>query len=148
MKILFLALMFFGFSIFAQESPYTKGLANGYAWTRLINTTNEPKDYKFDYLLAMLEKQKIQKLHGIASKIPINCDDDISKLYDLGKSNDIELLDIVFIMDDFYSKKENLVVPIIGAYCYSLKHIAEYSEEELENYRNELLLFSAENLEQ
>ncbi len=60
------------------------------------------------------------------------------------KLEELDLNLMVKMIDDFYGSKENLVIPIIGAYCYCVKDLAGLSLKDLESYRQELLDFSKE----
>jgi hypothetical protein len=72
----------------------------------------------------------------------IGCRDDISKLGESKNSEELDLNFMVKMIDEFYSIKENLVIPVIGAYCYCVKDLAGLSLKDLESYRKELLEFS------
>jgi len=65
----------------------------------------------------------------------------------VGESENAEELDLnvmVEMIDEFYTRKENLIIPVIGAYCYCIKDLAGFSVKDLESYRQELLAFSKE----
>jgi len=47
-------------------------------------------------------------------------------------------------IDRFYVDNENLVIPIVFAYCYNIKKFAGVSKEELISYKEKLLAFSNE----
>jgi hypothetical protein len=49
---------------------------------------------------------------------------------------------MVKMVDDFYTIKENLIIPVLGAYCFSVKKLVSVSSEELEKYRQKLLKYS------
>ena len=141
--IIFLTVFISGF-IFSQDKHYTKGAENGYVWLTLNQSYNTLTDYKFEYLASMLENQRYMIKYDNKPKLPIGCRDDITKL---GESENVEELDLDFIVekiDEFYSRKENLIIPIIGAYCYCIKDLAGLSTKDLESYRQELLAFSKE----
>jgi hypothetical protein len=142
--IFFIAVLFLNINLTAQDKRYTKGAENGYVWIELENTPNVITDYKFQFLSSMLENQKVQILYGKKTQLQLGCRDDIYKLGDSEKSGEIELDDIVILIDEFYNNDENLVIPIIAAYCYSIKFFSDYSKKDLEIYRQELLKFSTE----
>jgi len=130
--------------VFSQDKRYTKGAENGYVWLTLDQSYNSLTDYKFEYLASMLENQRYMIKYDNKPKMPIGCRDDIAKL---GASDNVEELDlnlIVEMIDEFYTRKENLIIPVIGAYCYSIKNLAGLSLKNLESYRQELLAFSKE----
>jgi hypothetical protein len=54
------------------------------------------------------------------------------------------MADMINSIDKFYSNRNNLVIPIVFAYCYSIKNFAGVSTEELNSYRENLLVFSQE----
>jgi hypothetical protein len=127
-----------------QDEHYTKGAENGYAWLSLNQSSNTLTDYKFEYLASMLDNQRYMILYENKPKMPIGCRDDISKLGESKNSEELDLNFMVKMIDEFYSRKENLVIPVIGAYCYCVKDLAGLSLKDLESYRQELLAFSKE----
>lgn len=127
-----------------QDERYTKGAENGYAWLSLNQSNNTLTDYKFEYLASMLDNQRYMILYENKPKMSIGCRDDIVKLGESKNSDELDLNYIVKMIDDFYSRKENLVIPVIGAYCYCVKDLAGLSLKDLESYRQELLSFSKE----
>lgn len=142
--ILTIALLLFVSSVFAQDRFYTKGLVNGYAWTDK-NSTMALTHSKTESLGAILERRNSLSLPNSdlnKSSFPLDCDSDIEKLDKLSKSNTIELDVIVKMIDEFYAKKENLIIPVLGAYCCSVKKLAGVIPEEIEKYRNKLLEYS------
>lgn len=145
-KILLLVFLLFPVQSFSQtqDERYTKGAENGYVWLSLNQSKNTLTDYKFEYLAGMLENQRYMILYENKPKMPIGCRDDISKLYESKNSEELDLNFLVKMIDDFYSRKENLVIPVIGAYCYCVKDLAGLSLKDLESYRQELLAFSKE----
>jgi len=74
----------------------------------------------------------------------LECRMDVNKLLEDGKTNELSLDDIVDAIDKFYSDRKNLVIPIVYAYCYSIKNFVGVSKEELNSYREKLLVFSKE----
>jgi hypothetical protein len=128
----------------AQDKRYTKGAENGYAWLTLNQSNNILTDYKFEYLASMLENQRYMIKYENKPKMPLGCIDDVAKLGESGKSEELDLNFMVEMIDKFYSRKENLIIPIIGAYCYCIKELTGISIKDLEKYRQELLTFSKE----
>ncbi len=130
--------------LFAQDQRYTKGAENGYAWLSLNQSSNTLTDYKFEYLASMLENQRYMIKYDNKPKMPIGCRDDIAKVGESENAEELDLNLIVEMIDEFYSRKENLIIPVIGAYCYCIKDLVGLSLKDLENYRQELLAFSKE----
>ena len=100
-------------------------------------------DTKYKYLGGMLER------YGTVNKSLPEVEHpgysmDISKLLEDGKSDELSLDDMVDAIDEFYSDRNNLVIPIVYAYCYSIKNFAGVSKEELNSYQEKLLAFSEE----
>lgn len=130
--------------LIAQPKRYTKGAENGYTWLSLENPGVVYSDAKYNYLSGMLEKYRT-----LNEKFPeverIDCRDDVNILLENGMSDKLSLDDMVDAIDKFYDKSDNLVIPIVFAYCYSIKEIAGLSKDELNNYRNELLEFCEDN---
>jgi len=141
--MIFLAVLISGF-VFSQDKRYTKGAENGYVWLTLNQSYNTLTDYKFEYLASMLENQRYMIKYDNKPKLPIVCRDDITKLGESNKSEELDLDFMVEKIDEFYSRKENLIIPIIAAYCYCIKDLAGLSIKDLESYRQELLAFSKE----
>jgi hypothetical protein len=130
----------------AQDKIYTKGLPNGFAWTAPF-LSNKPVYAKEESLLANLQQRN--RLADIDSSInkrsfPLDCDDYINKLQN--ENITIEFEKITKSIDDFYKVEENLIIPVLGAYCYSVKELTGVHREELENYRQELLKYSKDKL--
>jgi hypothetical protein len=142
-KVFVVSILLFVIDLFPQAGRYTKGAENGYAWLTMDNPALMYSLSKENYLNSILERFRItkEKHPEIAS---LSCKEDIIKLATEGKSNEISLNDIVIEMNDFYSVEDNLVIPIMFAYCYTIKKFAEVSIEELNDYRNEILLFCYE----
>lgn len=146
-KLILISLFIFDLLILhAQDEFYTQGFENGKMWNYLSQPTKELKDYKQNYLASLLENQKLKKMSGVKSLPIFNCDEDIALINDLNKANQIDLGFMVKMIDEFYYKKENLIIPVLGAYCYSIKKLAGYSEGELISYREKLLEFSKSQL--
>lgn len=129
---------------FAQDKRYTKGAENGYVWITLNQSYNTLTDYKFEYLASMLENQRYMIKYENKPKLPIGCRDDIAKVGESENAEELDLNFMVEMIDEFYTRKENLIIPVIGAYCYCVKNLAGLNLKELENYRQELLAFSKE----
>lgn len=144
-KIFFL-LIFLSTLSFSQtkDGRYTKGAENGNVWIMLEQPTNSLTDYKYQYLSNMLDNQRYMIYYHKNSKLPIGCRDDIAKLGESRESEEFDLNLVVRMIDEFYAVKENLIIPIIGAYCYCVKNLAGLSVKELESYRQELIAFSKE----
>ena len=144
-KILFL-ICIISVQSFSQilDKRYTKDAENGYVWIGLNQSYNILTDYKFEYLASMLENQRYMIMYQKKPKMPIGCRDEIAKIGESKKSEEIDLNFMVKKIDEFYSRKENLIIPIIGAYCYCIKDLAGLNTEDLESYRQELLSFSKE----
>lgn len=143
MKSFILIFLMFVVNLFPQAERDTKGAANGYAWLSMDNPAIMYSLSKENYLSSILDRFRItkEKHPEIAS---LSCKEDISKLSGEGKSNEISMSDVVRQIDNFYSIENNLVIPIIFAYCYTIKKIAGASIEELSYYRDEVLLFCYE----
>lgn len=129
---------------FAQDKRYTKGAENGYVWITLNQSYSTLTDYKFEYLASMLENQRYMIKYENKPKLPIGCRDDIAKVGESENAEELDLNFMVEMIDEFYTRKENLIIPVIGAYCYCVKNLAGLNLKELENYRQELLAFSKE----
>ncbi len=143
LKSVILIFLLFIVNLFPQAERTTKGAANGYAWLAMGDPSLPYSITKENYLNSILDRIKLtkEKHPEIAS---LSCKEDINKLSGEGKSNEISLNDVVLEMNYFYSFEDNLVIPIIFAYCYTIKKIAGVTVEELSDYRNEVLLFCYE----
>ena len=153
--ILTIALLFLSLQNFAQdmnaqylEKRYTHGAENGYSWLEYAKTSHTTEDYRYNYLVAMLDYHRGRRLLGLKPRVPIDCFDEIFKLSDTGKGEELDLHAMVNLVDKFYSSEENLIIPILGAYCYSIKSLTGINVEKLEEYRNELLTFSLKKSEE
>jgi hypothetical protein len=138
-----LIILLLSFNLFSQNERSTKGAENGYAWLSMDNPALMYSTSKQNYLSSILDRLRItnEKHPEVAS---LGCKEDIAKLNKQGKSNEISITDVVDEMDKFYSQSENLVIPIVFAYCYTIKKFAGASIEELKVYKNEVLLFCYE----
>ena len=130
-------------TVFAQSERYTKGAENGYTWIRMEDPSQHYSTSKETYLSSILERYRLtqEKHPEIAS---FSCRDDMNKLTADGKSDEISLEDVVEEIDKFYSQSDNMIIPIIFAYCYSIKKLAGARQEELSNYRKQIFLFCNE----
>lgn len=143
MKYLFLLAFILSINIFPQTERYTKGAENGYTWIRMEDPNQFYSTSKETYLSSILERFRLtgEKYPEIES---LSCSDDMQKLFSEGKSEEISLEDIVNEIDEFYSISDNMTIPIIFAYCHSIKKFAGASIEELNDYRKQVLLFCNE----
>jgi hypothetical protein len=100
-------------------------------------------DSKSNYLSGMLERTRLEK-QQVSELEDLICDEEFYSLLKEEKSEEISMDDMVDAINHFYENKENLVIPILLAYCYCIKFFSGIDEEELEMYRGELLEFSNE----
>ena len=130
-------------TLFAQSERYTKGAENGYTWIRMEDPSQYYSTSKETYLSSILERYRLtqEKHPEIAS---FSCKEDMEKLSDEGKSDKISLEDVVEEIDKFYSRSDNMIIPIIFAYCFTIKKLAGVGQEELTNYRKQIFLFCNE----
>jgi len=142
-KYALIIILLFVIEVFPQSERFTKGAENGYAWLSMYDPAQNYSTSKENYLSSILERLRItnEKHPEVAS---LGCKEDIANLNKQGKSNKISISDVVDEMDIFYSQSENLVIPIVFAYCYTIKKFAGASTEELIIYKNEVLLFCYE----
>ena len=133
----------------AQTNNYFKAiLDNGYAWISLCEPLSINADNRYNYLVSLLGNQRLKKLSKSNYSL-IDCEDDITELdKSLPQVNRIDLNFMVKMIDKFYDNKENLIIPILGAYCYSIKELAGYNDNDLEAYRQGLLKFVEKQSEQ
>jgi len=143
LKSFILIFLLFIVNLFPQAERTTKGAANGYAWLAMDDPSLPYSVTKENYLNSILDRIKLtkEKHPEIAS---LSCKEDINKLMKESKSAEMSLEDVAIEMDKFYSQNDNLVIPIIFAYCYTIKKIAGITIEELSDYRDEVLLFCYE----
>ncbi len=136
-------ILLFTSTLFAQPERYTKGAENGYSWKAMENPGVAFSDVKYKYLSGMLERYGT-----VDERFPevehLGCRNDVNKLLEDGKSDELSLDDMVDAIDNFYSKSENLVIPIVFAYCYCIKEIAGMSRDKLTEYKKEILEFCGE----
>lgn len=130
-------------NIFCQSERLTKDLENGHAWIRMEAPAQYYSTSKDTYLSSILERYRLtgEKYPGIAS---LGCKDEIEKLYEDGKSGEISMSDIVRKIDDYYSDENKMTVPIIFAYCYTIKKLSGASEAELDEYEKQVMEFCKE----
>jgi len=142
-KACLLILILFGCNAFAQSERYTRDLENGYVWLAMDDPALMYSTSKQNYLSSILDRIKVtnQKYPELSS---LGCREEITLLSKQGKSDEISLNDVVNKIDEFYSQKDNLIIPIIFAYCYTIKKFAGASPEDLDIYRSEVLLFCYE----
>lgn len=143
MKSALLIFFLITINLFPQSERQTKGAENGYAWLAMDDPVLMYSTSKENYLSSILDRLKITN-----EKYPeveyLGCRENINKLSKEGKSNEISITDVVVEMDKFYSAEENLVIPIVFAYCYTIKKFAGVSAEELLIYKDEILMFCYE----
>ena len=145
--ILTITLSLFALTILAQDKFYTKGLANGYAWTA-SPTVSMLAYTKGESLSRMLNRRKYQTEIQRDVSFPLGCEAEIEELLKAKSSSTIDLQTIEKMIDKFYEREENLVIPVLGAYCCCIKELTGKSSENIEKYRQELLEFSSEKSEQ
>lgn len=130
-------------TLFAQPERYTKGAENGYTWISMGNPHLLYDDSKEVYLSGILERLRLLKLTKPLID-SLSCREEYDALLKEGKSGDITMADMITSIDKFYTNSKNLVIPIMFAYCYSIKKFAGVSKENLNSYREKLLAFSNE----
>jgi hypothetical protein len=142
-KYLFVLLLIFTANTFPQSERYTKGAENGYTWIRMEDASRPYNTSKENYIGSILDRFRLtsERYPEIES---LSCREDIEILHRKGKSDEISLEDIVKEIDTFYSRSDNMIIPIIFAYCYSIKKFAGESAKELNAYKKEILLFCNE----
>lgn len=134
-------------NLIAQDKFYTKGLANGYGWT--ASPSESMLAYtKGESLSSMLNIRKYQTQDQRDVSFPLGCDDDVEELLESNTAANIDLHTIEKMIGQFYTIEENLIIPVLGAYCCCIKEISGVGSKKLEKYRQELLDFSEEKLKQ
>ena len=130
----------FSASSLAQTERYTKGAENGYTWLAMDDPSLMYNTSKENYLSSILDRMRItgERYPEVSS---LGCRADIDKLFSEDKSEEFSLEDVVNEIDRFYSQRDNLVIPIIFAYCYTIKKFAGVSAKELAEYKKEVLMF-------
>jgi len=132
------------FSLTGQTNRYTKGAENGYTWIRMDDVSQPYTTSKESYLSSILDRFRLtgEKYPEIES---LSCREDIEKLFSEEKSDVVSLEAIVEEIDKFYLLgSDNMIIPIIFAYCYSVKKFAGASTKELNEYKKEVLFFCNE----
>jgi hypothetical protein len=143
MKLFLSLVIFISINLFPQSERYTKDAENGYAWIRMEDPVQFYSSSKENYLSSILDRYRLtEEKHPETASL--SCRDDMSKLLEEGKSEEISLEDIVNEINVFYSVSENMIIPIIFAYCYSIKKLAGASDKELNAYKKEVLKFCNE----
>jgi len=139
-KYLFVLFFFFAVNLFSQSERYTKDAENGYTWISLEDPVQFYSSSKENYLGSVLDRYRLtEEEHPEIAMF--SCRDDMDKLFEEGKSEEISLEDIVNEINIFYSGSENMIIPIIFAYCYSIKKLAGVCAKELNVYKKEVLKF-------
>ena len=141
--ICFFVIILFTTTTYAQSERYTKGTENGYTWLAIDDPSLMYNTSKENYLSSMLDRMRItgERYPEVSS---LGCRTDIDKLFTEGKSDEFSLEDVVNEIDRFYSQRDNLIIPIIFAYCYSIKKFAGATAKELNEYKKEVLTFCNE----
>lgn len=142
-KYLLLTFLLFASISFSQSDRYTKGAENGYMWQAMSEPDLMYNVSKENYLSSILERMQLtgEKYPEIAS---LTCRGDIEKMYKEGASNIFSLEDVISEINKFYSKSDNMIIPIIFAYCYTIKKFEGVSYKELKKYREDILKFCNE----
>jgi hypothetical protein len=145
-----LIVLFFSLCLFAQDKIYTKGLPNGYAWTAPLSPSTPTFAREESLLASVQERLYTEKNDPLRNKqrFPLGCESFIDSLLDIGYSDSLAINEITLEIDKFYKNEENLIIPVLGAYCYSVKKLVGVSADELEEYRQELLKFSEKQSKQ
>jgi len=143
MKLFLSLVIIISINLFPQSERYTKGAENGYTWISMEDPVQFYSTSKENYLGSILDRYRLteEKHPEIAS---LSCREDMEKLSIEGKSDEISLEDVVEEIDKFYSRSDNMIIPIIFAYCYSIKKLAGASAKELNVYKKEVLKFCNE----
>ena len=142
-KYLFASILFLIATSFAQSERYTKDAENGYMWLAMNDPNLMYNSSKENYLGSILDRFRVtgERYPKIES---LGCREDINKLFSEGKSDEYSLEDVVNEINRFYSQDYNLVIPIIFAYCFTIKKFAGASTNELNEYKEEVLIFCNE----
>ena len=133
-------------NLLAQDKIYTKGLANGFAWTAPLSISPPVYAKEESLLEGRAWRNYLSNIDTSINKrtFPLDCEEDIFNLEELNKTKPLEMDIIVKMIDKFYKNPENLIIPVLGAYCCSVKELAGVSEDEIETYRKKLLEYSKE----
>ena len=140
---IFVFIAIFSATTNAQSERYTKGAENGYTWLAMDDPSLMYNSSKENYLSSILDRMRItgERYPEVSS---LGCRTDIDKLFTEGKSDEFSLEDVVNEIDRFYSQRDNLIIPIIFAYCYTIKKFAGATAKELNKYKKEVLTFCNE----
>jgi hypothetical protein len=139
-KYLFAIVLIVTIVSYPQSKNLTKGADNGYAWNSMSNPLALFDDSKYNYLSGILERYSLLK-QNFPEIESLGCGEEVGKLQMEGKSEQISLDDMVTAVDKFYIKTENLIVPVVFAYCYSIKEKSGLTKKQLSNYLNEVMKF-------
>jgi hypothetical protein len=142
-KLILYLILLLSTQLIAQENRYTKGAENGYTWISMEEPNLLVDESKSNYLSGMLERMRLEK-QQIPELEELICKKELYSLLIDGKSEEISMDDMVNAINNFYRNEENLVIPILLAYCYCIKSFFGVDEKGLEMYREELLEFSRE----
>ena len=142
-KYLFTICLLLFATSFAQSKRYTKGAENGYSWSAMSNPLRIYDDSKYNYLSEILERYRLLK-QSFPEIEYLGCGNELNDLLKSGESDNISLDDMVRAIDKFYNLTENLEIPIVFAYCYQIKELAGASQDELNDYRKEVIDFCNE----
>lgn len=140
--IIIIALFFATYSL-AQDKRLTKGAENGYTWISMGNPHILHDNSKDIYLSGILERLRLLKLTKPLID-SLSCREEYITLLNEGEPGDISMDDMITSIDKFYRDSKTLVIPIMFAYCYSIKKFAGVSKEDLNSYREKLLAYSNE----
>lgn len=140
-----LIILILSFAIYssAQDKRLTKGSENGYTWISMGNPYTLHDDSKEIYLSGILERIRLEKPDKPLID-SLSCREEFKFLLEEGSPGDITMTDMINSIDNFYSNTENLIIPIVFAYCYNIKKFAGMSKDELNAYLEKLLAFSKE----
>jgi len=142
-KLIIYIFLFLGTQLIAQENRYTKGTENGYTWIEIGESNLLFDDSKSNYLSGMLERMRLEN-QQIPELENLICRKEFYLLLIDKKSDVISMDDMVDAINQFYGNNENLMIPILLAYCYCIKFFSGVDDEQLEMYRWQLLEFSRE----
>ena len=140
-NVLGIATLLISSPLFSQNERFTNGFENGYTWVSMGNPNLFFDDSKSNYLSGILERMRIEK-----QKIPelrnLICKEEFYVLLKENKYKELSMDDMVNAINRFYRIPENIIIPIMLAYCYCIKEFSEIDIAELEIYRERLLEFS------
>ena len=140
--LIYISILYFTVELLAQDKLYTKGLPNGFAWTAPLTLSKNvygKEESLIESVQQRISRSKIDSSYNNKT-FPLNCDEYVNKLS--SENVTIDIKEITKQIDVFYLNKENLVIPVLGAYCYCVKKLVGVDAEELENYRQKLLQYS------